>query len=245
MKTILKSILILTMLIGSGAQASYVATPYSAADGGTGATTFQGAMNNLAGAVTAGDFLRGDGTNVVMSTIQSADIPNNAANTTGTAANITATSNTTLTTLNSLTTATSLDSVGTISSGTWQGTDIAVGFGGTGLGSTPTNGQLLIGNGSGYTLTTITQGSGITVTNGSGTITIAATSVPLTVVDSGNAAFAITSADTYVRDTTTLTANRTWTLPACTAGNIGEYHLLKNQPAQTFNAIIAAGRLWS
>ena len=49
----------------------------------------------------------------------------------------------------------------------------AVARGGTGLGSTPANGQLLVGNGSGYTLATITGGTGITVTNGSGTISIA------------------------------------------------------------------------
>ena len=35
------------------------------------------------------------------------------------------------------------------------------------------NGQLLIGNGSGYTLSTLTAGSNITITEGSGTITIA------------------------------------------------------------------------
>ena len=45
--------------------------------------------------------------------------------------------------------------------------------GGTGLGTIPTNGQLLIGNGTGYTLNTLTAGTGITVTNGSGTITVA------------------------------------------------------------------------
>lgn len=44
--------------------------------------------------------------------------------------------------------------------------------GGTGLSSAPTNGQLLIGNGTGYTLATLTAGSGITVTNASGSITI-------------------------------------------------------------------------
>ncbi|MEI9966629.1 MAG: hypothetical protein WDN67_03255 [Candidatus Moraniibacteriota bacterium] len=48
--------------------------------------------------------------------------------------------------------------------------------GGTGVnGSSAGNGTLLIGNGSGYTLATLTQGSGITITNGSGTITIAST----------------------------------------------------------------------
>lgn len=45
--------------------------------------------------------------------------------------------------------------------------------GGTGLTSTPTNGQLDIGNGTGFTRATLTAGTGITVTNGSGTITIA------------------------------------------------------------------------
>jgi hypothetical protein len=44
--------------------------------------------------------------------------------------------------------------------------------GGTGLSSTPTNGQLLIGNGTGFTLATLTAGSGITVTNNAGSITI-------------------------------------------------------------------------
>ena len=45
--------------------------------------------------------------------------------------------------------------------------------GGTGLGTVPTNGQLLIGNGTGYTLNTLTASSGITVTNAAGTITVA------------------------------------------------------------------------
>ena len=45
--------------------------------------------------------------------------------------------------------------------------------GGTGLSTIPSNGQLLIGNGSGYTLRTLTAGTGITVTNGSGTISVA------------------------------------------------------------------------
>ena len=39
--------------------------------------------------------------------------------------------------------------------------------------SSATNGQLLIGNGAGFTLSTITQGAGITLTNGAGSITIA------------------------------------------------------------------------
>lgn len=54
---------------------------------------------------------------------------------------------------------------------------LPVASGGTGLGTTPTNGQLLIGNGTGYTLNTLGYGAGILVTNASGTITVANTGV--------------------------------------------------------------------
>lgn len=47
--------------------------------------------------------------------------------------------------------------------------------GGTGLGTIPTNGQLLIGNGTGYTLNTLGAGQNISVTNGSGTIVVSIT----------------------------------------------------------------------
>ena len=57
------------------------------------------------------------------------------------------------------------------------GSAIAVTSGGTGLTTIPTNGQLLIGNGTGYTLNTLGHGAGISVTNGSGTISIANTGV--------------------------------------------------------------------
>ena len=52
---------------------------------------------------------------------------------------------------------------------------IAVGSGGTGLSATPTNGQIDIGNGTGFTRATLTAGSGISITNGAGSISIAAT----------------------------------------------------------------------
>lgn len=53
--------------------------------------TRQTALNNLAAAVTTRNFLRGDGTNVSMAAIQAADVPTLNQNTTGTAANVTAT----------------------------------------------------------------------------------------------------------------------------------------------------------
>jgi hypothetical protein len=59
------------------------------ANGGTGQTTRQDAIDALAGAVTSGSYLRGDGTDVVMSTIQVADVPTLNQNTTGTAGNVT------------------------------------------------------------------------------------------------------------------------------------------------------------
>lgn len=49
---------------------------------------------------------------------------------------------------------------------------MTVDTGGTGLSATPTNGQLLVGNGTGYTLSTLTAGSGVSITNGAGSITI-------------------------------------------------------------------------
>lgn len=51
---------------------------------------------------------------------------------------------------------------------------VPVASGGTGLTATPTNGQIDIGNGTGFTRTTLTGGSGISITNGAGSITISA-----------------------------------------------------------------------
>lgn len=79
-------------------------------------------------------------------------------------------------TLGSGVTSSSLTTVGTIATGTWNGSTIGRAYGGTGLTAAPSNGQLLIGNGSGYTLATLTAGSNVTITEGSGSITIAASS---------------------------------------------------------------------
>jgi hypothetical protein len=49
---------------------------------------------------------------------------------------------------------------------------LGVTSGGTGLAQIPTNGQLLIGNGKGYTLATLTPGEYIQIVNGSGSIKI-------------------------------------------------------------------------
>ena len=68
------------------------------------------------------------------------------------------------TALGSAVVSSSLTSVGTITSGTWNGTTIAVANGGTGQTSY-TDGQLLIGNSTGNTLNkaTLTAGSNVTI----------------------------------------------------------------------------------
>jgi len=62
-------------------------------NGGTGETTRQAAMDALAGAVTSGQYLRGNGSDVVMSTIQVADVPTLNQSTTGNATTATTATN--------------------------------------------------------------------------------------------------------------------------------------------------------
>jgi hypothetical protein len=66
-----------------------------------------------------------------------------------------------------------INNAGNISTGTWNGSTIGVAYGGTGQTSY-TNGQLLIGNTTGNTLTkaTLTAGSGVDIANGAGSIII-------------------------------------------------------------------------
>ena len=80
----------------------------------------------------------------------SGDIPNNAANTTGTASNITASSNTSLTSLVNLAT------IGTIGTGTWNGTKINLAYGGT-------NADLSATGGTSNVLKQVSSGAAITV----------------------------------------------------------------------------------
>jgi len=68
-----------------------------------------------------------------------------------------------------------VNSSGIVTAGIWEGSVVGVSWGGTGLnGSTAPNGSLLIGNGTGYSLNTLSPGSNISITNGSGMITISA-----------------------------------------------------------------------
>jgi hypothetical protein len=178
---------------------SYSGTALPILNGGTGATTAQGAMNAFAGAVTSGSYLRGNGTNVVMSTIQAADVPTLNQNTTGTAANITATSNSTLTTLSGLSLPGSQVS-GNIGGNAANVTNtVAIGNGGTGqtpaaaafnaLSPIAVTGDIIVGNGTnsatrlpiganGYVLTSNVTTAAWTANTGSGTVTSVDATVP-------------------------------------------------------------------
>ena len=81
------------------------------------------------------------------------------------------------------------DYTGSITSATWNGAVVQPNRGGTGQ-STFTDGQLLIGNSNGNTLTkaTLTAGSGISISNGNGSISISSSFASLTTTGSSGAA---------------------------------------------------------
>jgi stage V sporulation protein SpoVS len=97
----------------------------------------------------------------------------------------------------------------------WTGT-LAVGRGGLGIGTTPTNGEIPIGNGTNYTAATITAGTNISISNGVGTITVNATgaaSFSWNDVASGTQALAVNQG--YITDNGASLV--TYTLPAVSA----------------------------
>lgn len=109
---------------------------------------------------------------------------------------------------------------------------VPVSAGGTGLTSTPTSGQVAIGNGSGFTLSTLTAGNGIDITNGAGSITIArsgasVSSAPVTATSN----YTVATTDTWIINNKT-GSSLTVTLPAA-ASYTGRELTIQNYQAQT------------
>ena len=179
-------------------------------NGGSGTTTAQGAMNAFAGAVTAGSYLRGNGTNVVMATIQVADVPTLNQNTTGTAANITATTNATITTLSSLSLPGS-QVIGNISGNAANVTGtVAIANGGTNATATPTAGGVSYGTGTAYAFSGAGTAGQVLTSNGSAAPTWTSVSGSGTVTSitagTGLTGGTITSSGTIELATTAVTA---------------------------------------
>jgi len=162
------------------------------ANGGTGQTTALAAFDALSPLTTLGDIIYHNGTDNVRL----------AGNTTTTKQFLAQTGNGTVsaapvwstvtksdvglslvenTALSTWAGSTNITSVGTLAAGTWNATTIAVNKGGTGQ-TAYANGEILIGNSTGSTLSkgTIGAGQNITITNGAGTINIDAANTNMT-----------------------------------------------------------------
>lgn len=196
--------------------------------GGTGQVTIQAAINSLAGAVTSGFYLRGNGTNVVMSAIQAADVPTLNQNTTGSAAALSGGAANRIP-YNTAAAATSFIAAPTIASTylQWDGANFAwatvsggvTTFSGGTTGLTPavaTSGAITLAG----TLAVANGGTGVTTSTGSGSVVLSTSPTLVTPTLGVATATSInkvaltapaTAATLTIADGKTLTANKTIT----------------------------------
>ena len=178
-----------TLRIANGGTGSTSTTYCSLSTNVTGTLPVANGGTGVATTPTNGQLLIGNGTNYSVATITAGSgvtVTNSAGGitiaATGSGGTVTSVAGTG--TVNGLTLTGTVTASGSLTlGGTLSGVSLTsavtgtlpIGNGGTGITSTPTNGQLMIGNGTGYTAATITAGSGVSVTNSAGGITIAAT----------------------------------------------------------------------
>lgn len=189
--------LVLALLIGLNANASYVPTPYTTNEGGTGNISGTATINaNMTGPITSvGNATSvasqtGTGSKFVMDTSPTLVTPNLGTPSAGVATNLT-------------------------------GTATALNIGGNAGSATVLQNPRTI--------------NGVTF-DGSGNITIPSSNI--VPADGGDAPYTIVTG--YTHSSTTLTASRAYTLPACTGSNPGESHYVKNTASQTFNITLTA-----
>lgn len=112
---------------------------------------------------------------------------------------------------------------------------VPVNLGGTGLTAAPSNGQLLIGNGAGFTLATLTAGANVSIVNSAGGITISSTG-------GGGGGGSVTSVGVNSPNSTLTLSG---TNPVTTTGTIGVdlnlAHANNWTGVQTFTAGITTG----
>ena len=161
-------------VIGSGATVSASNTIQL---GNTAVTNVKTSGTITAGAVTypkidgtAGQVLTANANGIpTWQTISAA--PLSSPTFTGTPAAPTATAGTNTTQIATTEFVTGAIATATIAASNITGT-LPISAGGTGLASTPSNGQIDIGNGTGFTRATLIAGTGVTISNGVGSITI-------------------------------------------------------------------------
>jgi hypothetical protein len=146
------------------------------ANGGTGQTTAQASLNALAGATTSGQYLRGNGANVVMSAIQAGDVPTLNQSTTGNAA--TATQLATSRNINGIAFNGTADITVAAAASTLTGSTLASGVTASSLTSVGTLGSLTVTNPIAGSVTGTS--SGLTGTNLTGDVTNSGNTVTVT-----------------------------------------------------------------